>query len=227
MAAEPAHYELQQVFVTGGEPTVTYVGRSEHGLEEEVRRYLQVGNTVLAVSGPSKSGKSTLVNRVLRDTQSPHLRVTGATLDSMSSFWQIVAHRMSLPSRIKVTTEQTNEMSAQVSGSVGGGAIPAQVASQFQSRLADRGATINSPTIALSESVKDALISLGVCLVIDDFHYAPEEVRRTLAQEIKDLVFNGARVILVAIPQRVMDVLQAQGELVGRVTRLRVEDWSG
>jgi hypothetical protein len=218
--------DLDDVFVTGGEPTITYVDRSERGLEEDVRQYLKVGRRVLAVSGPSKSGKSTLVNRVLRDTGTAYVRITGASLETMRAFWEIVAHRLSVPSKVERTDETTTELGGQVAGKAGGGIIPAEVSAQIASRFAHRGATTTASTIALSESVRDVLVDLGVCLVIDDFHYAPPEVRRSLAREIKDLTFSGVRVILVAIPARVMDVLQAEGELSGRVVPLAVKDWS-
>jgi len=220
-------YDLDDVFITGGEPTVTYVDRSERGLEEEVKQYLRVGRRVLAVSGPSKAGKSTLVNRVLRETSTPYVRITGASLESMRAFWEIVAHRLSVPSRVERTGESTVEVGGQVSAKSGGGVIPAEVSAQISSRFQHRGATTTASTIVLSESVRDVMVDLGVTLVIDDFHYAADDVRRSLAREIKDLTFSGARVILVAIPARVMDVLQAEGELAGRVMPLAVKDWDG
>lgn len=220
-------YDLDDVFVTGGEPTITYVARSERGLEEDVEGYLRVGRKVLAVSGPSKSGKSTLVNRVLRETGTPYVRITGASLESMRAFWEIVAHRLSVPSRVETVGEATVEVGAQASAKTGGGIIPAELAAQVNSRFQHRGATTTVSTTVLSESVRDVLVELGVTLVIDDFHYAADDVRRSLAREIKDLVYGGARVILVAIPARVMDLLQAEGELAGRVVPLAVKDWEG
>jgi hypothetical protein len=219
-------YDLDEVFVTGGEPTITYVVRSERGLEEDVEQYLKVGRRVLAVSGPSKSGKTTLVNRVLRGTETPHVRITGASLTTMRDFWEIVAHRLAVPSQIERVSESTVELGAQVASKAGGGVIPAEVSAQISSRFASRGATTTSSTIVLSESVRDVLVDLGVCLVIDDFHYAANDVRRSLAREIKDLIYSGARVILVAIPARVMEVLQDEGELAGRIMPLAVKDWS-
>lgn len=220
------HYDLEDVFVTGGEPTVTYVARPERGLEDEVQQYLRVGRKVLAVSGPSKSGKSTLINRVLRDTTAtPYIRLTGASLTSMEAFWEIVAYRASLPSAVTTTTEETDGFEGQVATKVGGGFIPGEIAARFGAKVDSRTSTARTSTTALGESVKDALLSLKICLVIDDFHYAPAGVRVTIARELKELAFSGARVILIAIPERVMDVLQEEGELNGRLEKLRVREW--
>jgi hypothetical protein len=204
---------------------VTYVSRPEHGLEGVVSRYLNVGQRVLAVSGPSKAGKSTLVNRVLRERQAPFFRLTGSSLTSMDRFWEILAHQASVPSSVQTTEESASSSVAELSSRIGGGAIPASLASKFAKTYAARTAVATSAAVALSEAVREVLIDDKVCLVIDDFHHAPAEVRSVLAREIKDLVFLGARVILVAIPERVMQVLQDEGELVGRVKYLKVRQW--
>jgi hypothetical protein len=50
--------------------------------------------------------------------------------------------------------------------------------------------------------VKEALEKLRPVLVIDDFHYIPSDVQLGIVRGLKDLVFQGVGVVLVAVPHR-------------------------
>jgi hypothetical protein len=102
-------YALEQIFVTGGAPTVTYVRRDEASLEREVRRYLRSGNKVLAISGPSKSGKSVLVEKVLNEDGHRWIHLAGGSLDSMEAFWEKLAYRVSAIVSSQVATTSTEQ----------------------------------------------------------------------------------------------------------------------
>ena len=58
---------LSDVFVPGGKPTITYVPRSELGLEDTVRDHIRETREILLLIGPTKSGKSVLTQTVIPD----------------------------------------------------------------------------------------------------------------------------------------------------------------
>lgn len=62
-------------------------------------------------------------------------------------------------------------------------------------------------------------------LVIDDFHHVAPAVQRTVIRQLKPLIEGGAGVVLVAVPHRAADVVVAEGEMDGRVERLRIGLW--
>ena len=57
-------YRIAQVFVAGGQPSLTYVERAapeaSQSLEERMRNCLDTGFKPLTVTGPTKSGKTVL-----------------------------------------------------------------------------------------------------------------------------------------------------------------------
>ena len=57
-----------QVFTPNDVPTYTYVDRSAHHFEESVREALEIPKLIISLSGPSKSGKTVLVKKVVERT---------------------------------------------------------------------------------------------------------------------------------------------------------------
>jgi hypothetical protein len=70
----------KDVFTPGSFPTVTFVG--DHLIEKQrvLKEALETGNAVIALSGPSKSGKTVLVERVVGKDKLIH--VTGSGVDT-------------------------------------------------------------------------------------------------------------------------------------------------
>jgi hypothetical protein len=54
------------VFTPNKVPTITYVQRDEEA-EQKTRNAFDIPNIVVSLSGPSKSGKTVLVNKVCRE----------------------------------------------------------------------------------------------------------------------------------------------------------------
>lgn len=53
-----------QVFVAGGQPTVTYVNR-EQNVERDLARAIATPNQIVSLAGPTKSGKTVLCRKIL------------------------------------------------------------------------------------------------------------------------------------------------------------------
>jgi hypothetical protein len=87
---------IDDVFTPGGVPSVTYVGRTHLNLEAQVEDALRRKYSFIAVSGPTKCGKSVLCNRVLGDQKS--ITVQGGQIASAEQFWEHVAYYLNLPS---------------------------------------------------------------------------------------------------------------------------------
>src|ERR1035437_4030617 len=84
------------VFVPGSMPTHTYVSPRSHDAENRVEEYLQGrAGRALAVAGPSKSGKTVLVRKVLADRA--HCWIDGTWIKTAQDFWQAVAGILEVP----------------------------------------------------------------------------------------------------------------------------------
>ncbi|WP_367321645.1 hypothetical protein [Streptomyces sp. HUAS ZL42] len=74
------------VFVVGRLPTVTYNPRERLGLEPQLQEYLEDRGALLSVSGPTKTGKTTL----LRSVAASGVWLSGGAVASKEEFWRAV-----------------------------------------------------------------------------------------------------------------------------------------
>jgi hypothetical protein len=65
----------------------------------------------------------------------------------------------------------------------------------------------------------------GVTLVIDDFHYLPQEARTTFLRNVKGPVFDGLKLVLLSVTHRGLDAIKAENELQGRVYSVIMPEW--
>ena len=63
-------------------------------------------------------------------------------------------------------------------------------------------------------------------LLIDDFHYASEEIQRFLSQQLKDAIRKGLRVIISSLPHRCDDAIRTNPDLQGRISIIDIKPWS-
>jgi hypothetical protein len=95
-----------QVFVAGGQPTVTYVDRQEMHVERNVARAIASPNQIVSVAGPSKSGKTVLCRKILGDRQ--YVWIDGGEVDGIAGMWDGIASELNLPSEITTSDETTS-----------------------------------------------------------------------------------------------------------------------
>jgi hypothetical protein len=78
----------EEVFVTDGYPEHTYVSFQEGQKEEELLEGLDQRNKIISVSGPSKSGKTTLCDRTFGSKKGvERMYVTGDAIGRADDLW--------------------------------------------------------------------------------------------------------------------------------------------
>jgi hypothetical protein len=215
-----------EVFTPGSFPTHTYVERSGERLEEALRAIHTPGQVVSLV-GPSKSGKTVLVEKVVgRDSL---ITVTGAGIQSADDIWRRVLDWMGSPT--------THTRGSTTSGKIGAEAGVSGSASLFGLAKAtgeakgdiEVGREVEKSTsfdrTGLPQIVKEIGSSEFVVLV-DDFHYMPREVQLEAAKSLKEAVRLGVKLCTAAVRHRGDDLVRANPELRGRVRAVDLEYWS-
>lgn len=210
-----------RVFVPGLVPAYTYNPRSDAQLETGVQDYLEERGAILAVAGPTKTGKSVLLKRVLTEP----VWVDGASIDRVDGLWNSVidAHN----GYTSVTAQQQTEKSAESGGKVtvgvpgvgsvsGGGGVGAKDTQGFTYAY-DR---------PVASVARELLLASGRPLVIDDFHFVDRSLHRPMVQALKPLVLDAVPVFLVSISHRVLDAVTAVPDMRDRSQPLEVELWS-
>ena len=218
---------VTEVFVPGGQPTITYVPRSNLGLEQHVRDYLEERHRILSISGPTKSGKTVLLKSILAGL--PHIWLSGGEITTADRFWERLADELDAVTVVQSSNETSaSETSAR---SATGGVAPAGIGIQggfnSESGTARSDGTLVTRARSVTGAARKVLLDRQLPLVIDDFHYIDPVVQLQIVRSLKDPIFNGVPVIVVAVPHRAYDPVRIETEMTGRVEQLPIAFWSG
>jgi hypothetical protein len=217
---------FRDVFTPNGQPTITYVQRDNRRLEQNLRDWLQTGNMVISVSGPSKTGKTVLIRSVVDDDLL--IPISGAAIKTEQQFWDSIFAWMESPSQVTNTTGTQVEVGGelQASGKVG---IPLVAKGSVQG-TGSLFRTSNRETAAILavDPFRQVVKEIGgsnYLIFVDDFHYIPKETQVSLAKAIKGLAENGVRICTASVPHRNEDVVRANPELRGRLASIDIPEW--
>jgi hypothetical protein len=214
-------YLTRNVFIAGAPPSVTYNPRDDRKLESEVRGFLDQGGKALSVSGPSKCGKTVLIKRLLPSDAA--IWIEGSDLVSVNYLWHRIVDWFGLHDTVGVTQQQggavTGELGAQL-GLPGVGSVSAKTSGTAQ----DTNTFAWGRTRQLVDVAREALETVSVPIVVDDFHYVPDPVKREIARAIKS-VLPFAPVILIAVPHESFEAVREEPDMGGRVWQLKLEPW--
>ncbi len=217
-------YRRSEVFVAGGQPTVTYNPRPGQGFDQRVRDYLDEKHRLLCITGPTKSGKTVLIREVIPDA----IRLSGGDMRTIDDFWSDIAD--ALGGFTDESAERTWSDSETDTDRVGAGFKPGGVGVDGDAvKAREKG---NEQTRSRSRSrdprrvAKQELRKTMRPIVLDDFHHVDPDVQREIVRGVKDLVFDGVPVILIAVPHRSMDIVRAEREMRKRVEQLQIKPWT-
>lgn len=218
--------ELNDVFVAGGQPSVTYVNRAHLGLEGSLKKAMSQPSIIVSVTGSTKSGKTVLCRNVLSDRE--YVWIDGGEVRTEADLWNKVVTELQAPLEFK-EAERTDD-SGNLGGHIEGSAGILGTGAKF--RLTAGGSqlrAVGTENIVKAEAMRTALdimTSERITLVIDDFHYIPDTVRAEIVKSVKGSVFRGLRVVLLSTPHRAFDAIKAESEITGRFKHVAVPEWS-
>lgn len=219
--------KIQQVFTPNDTPTVTYIDRSEHKLEQRLRDYFDTPNVVVSVSGPSKSGKTVLIKKVVAED---HLiPVVGAGISSADNLWERVLNWMGAPSETTATKSSSNELSGETEA---GGKAKIPLVLEGEGKVKAGGSRTWGTEVSrtfrqggLPQVIKEIGGSEFV-VFIDDFHYIKPELRDEVGKQLKVAAENGVKIVTASVPHRADDVVRSNPELRGRVAAVDLTYWN-
>jgi hypothetical protein len=217
----------QEVFTPGAFPSKTYVERSGVALEQSLRDAIDTPGLIVSLIGPSKSGKTVLVEKVVgRDGL---ITITGVGITSPEDIWSRVLDWMQVP----VATEKSSSTSGSVTvegtakGQVG---VPllakAEAGGTAGAELAhERGKSSTFARGGLAQVV-EVIANSEYVVLVDDFHYMPREVQSEAAKSLKEGVRLGVKICTAAVVHRGDDLVRANPELRGRVRAIDLKYWT-
>lgn len=195
----------EQIFKPGSFPKYTYVSRKslDIGVDYEVRlkQALKISGCLTSIIGPSKMGKTVLCEKVI-DLDNL-VEVSGVDFKSDSDFWNVIAAKA-------------------------GHAISAEFTETKVIKNTDSDDAYNKTEkfILTKDKVIDYFNKKGKVLVLDDFHYAPDEVQLHIAQQLKDAIRKEFKAIVISLPHRADDAIRKNADLTGRLSLINIEPWN-
>lgn len=208
-------YHRDQVFVAGGQPTVTYVQRQDQHIERNLARAIATPNQIVSLAGPTKTGKTVLCRRVLGRRE--YVWIDGGQVSSGVQLWARVASELKIPD--EVTTSAADQGAFELEGQIP--LVLTASGSLIRTDTRSERRSVNSMAEAISAMLKDNAI-----LVIDDFHYLPDEARTEVMRNVKGAVFSGLKVLLLSVTHRAFDAIRAETELTGRFIAIQLPHWN-
>jgi hypothetical protein len=218
--------KASEVFTPGSFPAHTYVERSGERLEEALRDAIDTPGQVVSLVGPSKSGKTVLVEKVVgRDSL---ITVTGAGIQSPDDIWTRVLDWMEAPTTHSKGSTTSGKVGAEA-GVTGSASLLglAKATGEVKGDIEvghEREKSTSFDRTGLPQIVKEISGSDFVVLV-DDFHYMPRPVQSEAAKSLKEAVRLGVKLCTAAVRHRGDDLVRANPELRGRVRAIDLEYW--
>lgn len=192
----------ENVFRPAAFPEHTYVSRKstdigiEIDYEIRLRQALKISGCLTSIVGPSKMGKSVLCERVI---DFAHLvEVSGADFTNYLEFWQTIGAKAGLPMSGQYSQEQ-------------------QYGEERQQKTEN--------FMLHKDRVIEYFKEHNKVLVLDDFHYAPEESQLYIAQQLKDAIRRDFKAIVISLPHRADDAIRKNADLQGRLSLINIQPW--
>lgn len=223
--------KISEVFKTSGTPTVTYVERDKGTLEFKLKAGLDDPGQLCLLTGPSKTGKTTLYQRVIEsDGYLPLIARCEGTMEA-GDVWRKALERLdfSRVSQHSSSTGKERKASTRARASVGWkwlanltGEIAAGISdSSNESEIREKILSKPSP-----EHLVPALKYLPYVLVVEDFHYLDSGTQKHVFQQWKTFTDEGISVIVLGTTHHAIDIAQSNRDLLGRINHIEVDTWS-
>lgn len=215
-----------EIFTPAGVPTVTYIDRGSRQLEDRLRNSLKTKGMITSLSGPSKSGKTVLIHKVIRAEEL--ITVSGGAIKSADQLWDRVLNWMEAPSSSAVSSSNTYGLGV-------GGEATASTSLVFAKGEAKGSIDVNYEhgrnrervysRTGIDQVVKE-IANSDFVVFIDDFHYMPKAVQGDVARQIKEAAEKGVTICTASVPHRSDDVVRGNTELRGRVQAVDFSYWT-
>lgn len=219
---------IGDVFKPNALPDHTYVDRriDEYGdtYTEQLQKALLNHGTLIAITGASKSGKTVLCHKAIRNTI---IDLSASQIESREDFWNQIGEQLELPDEVQIKTSQSeNDVEkTQITGELSIKIAKINI-SAGKDNTGSKGNEISHRILRSQSSMMKYIIDNDFVLVIDDFHYASEDIQLYIARTIKTYLINGLKVIILSLPHRADDAIRLNPDLIGRTSFIEIAPWS-
>lgn len=200
-------FRTNDVFKPGSFPNHTYVSRKSAGFnftyEMRLGQALNTPGYLTSIVGPSKTGKTVLCEKVIE--MDKIVSLTGSDFRDRHDFWLIVANKIGLSLEGEYT--ETNSLQS------------------TEHTPEERIFSTREKYISSKDKVIQYFKENDLVLIIDDFHYASDELQLDIAYQLKDVIRREFKAIVISLPHRADDAIRKNPDLSGRLNLINIEPW--
>lgn len=222
--------KVSEVFRTTGQPTITYIQRDSGNYERRLNGYLDEAGQLCLITGPSKTGKTTLYKQVLNQRGEEPLIVQCTAGRNCEEIWKVAlegvnferiseksrSSELDVGSEIEASTNFGWKWLASVTGALKGSINKTTSEGEVREKI-------------LSQPSPDLLIPIlkdtNYVLVIEDFHYLEDSQKVLLFQQWKRFIDNEISIIVLGTTHRAVDIANSNRDLIGRISQIDVGHW--
>lgn len=218
---------VADVFVTAN-PEYTYVSRASKKLEDAVADHLEERDKLLLITGPSKTGKTVLVDHVVPQAMVSVVKIEGPMVATDADVWKQIVDDLGYFTEVGTEASRTETDTENIGANFGlnAGVLQAGVKGESGGSVGATAGKRRSASRSPQTVGREALLETGAALVIDDFHHIPPEVQTLLIKQLKSIVAQRkAPIILIAVPHHAADVVRAEPEMQGRLKHIEIPSW--
>lgn len=219
--------KTKDVFTPGKYPEVTLIDDHLKEKKKLLSDALLSGGSIISISGPSKSGKTVFIESVIGNDNL--ISITGAGVTEPEILWKRVFEWIGTPIESVKTTETNHQAKF-------GGKISAEAGVPFlikgkgeistEGNWGGREVLADKKSIDYLQLLIKELKGTEFVLFIDDFHYISNTAQEAIAQQLKEAIRNGVKIICASVPYHSDDVLRANSDLRGRVIGIDFNYWN-
>jgi hypothetical protein len=222
---------INEIFKDRGQPTFSYVKRNNGEFETKLSNAIDAKGSLCLVTGPSKTGKTTLYTEVAKTRNLTTLQIRCTNNSSSQELWRRGLEKIDFE-RIKQTQSQKtsqiqfhNEASASMSWAWLArlsGKLSLGTSNSFQeSEIKEKFLAEANP-----EHLIPILKNCPIILVVEDFHYLSFSVQKEVFQQWKSFIDNEVSVIVVGTSHHAADIAFSNKDLVGRIEHIELQNWN-
>jgi hypothetical protein len=219
---------LEDVFGVTSKPVLSYVERAQ--VDDNFREALGSQKQII-VYGSSKQGKTALVSKHLPYADNLLVSLTPKTqlLDVYQAVLTQAGVRLSVGSTDKTSTESKLSITARFRAMLPVfGSAEAETAGSTSAGSGQETRYEEIPiNIELPQSVADLLkrIRSDKWIILENFHYLPDDVQRQFAFDLRAFQELGVRFVILGVWREKNRMAQFNGDLLDRTVEVPVEPW--
>ncbi len=218
----------EEVFTPNDFPTYTYVERTSDDSEQQLREALRTPKQVISLSGPSKSGKTVLVEKIVGAENL--IKIPGSVIKKGEDFWNHVLDALAAPNSYARQNSISYAIQTSAQLRLGVPASPSNPSGDITIGASRNISNSNSGTVTNVRrgihEVEAIVRDTNIVLFVDDFHYIPQAAQIEVAQQIKTGADRGIKFCIASVPHRSDDVVRSNHELRGRTANIDTKYWS-